>query len=61
MTAPQTPDPHAGLSATGRTADQLSAGEPSPGTTYGDPGGTGTTDEEVPAAGEGAGEPPADL
>lgn len=47
--APATPDPAlegAGLSATGTTADQMSAGAPGPGTTYGDPGGTGTADEE---------------
>ena len=43
------PDPAlqgAGLSATGKTADQFSPGEAGPGTTYGDPGGTGTADEE---------------
>ncbi|MCW2665434.1 MAG: hypothetical protein JWN57_396 [Frankiales bacterium] len=40
----------AGLSATGRTADQLSAGDPSPGTTYGDPGGTGTAESELHGA-----------
>ena len=54
------PDPDlagAGLSATGKTADQFSPGDPSPGTTYGDPGGTGTADEEITAAtGEDAGE-----
>ena len=46
----QQPDPAlqgAGLSATGRTADQFSPGEEGGGTTYGDPGGTGTADEEV--------------
>lgn len=43
------PDPAlkgAGLSATGKTADQFEPGQDSPGTTYGDPGGTGTADEE---------------
>lgn len=46
----QQPDPAlkgAGLSATGMTADQFSPGQGSPGTTYGDPGGTGTADEET--------------
>lgn len=49
-----TPDPAlkgAGLSATGKTADQFSPGDPSPGTTYGDPGGTGTADEETTGSG----------
>ena len=49
----QQPDPAlkgAGLSATGKTADQFTPGEPSPGTTYGDPGGTGTADEEIEGA-----------
>jgi hypothetical protein len=44
------PDPAlagAGLSATGKTADQFSPGEEGAGTTYGDPGGTGTADEET--------------
>ncbi len=44
------PDPDlagAGLSATGKTADQFSPGDDSPGTTYGDPGGTGTADAEL--------------
>ena len=59
MTEPQTPDPHAGLSATGKTADQMKPGDPAPGATHGDPGGTGTADQEVEAAGEEAGEPPA--
>jgi len=43
------PDPAlkgAGLSATGKTADQFSPGEEGGGTTYGDPGGTGTADVE---------------
>ncbi len=51
-----TPDPAlkgAGLSATGKTADQFSPGEDGPGTTYGDPGGTGTADEET-TAGDGS-------
>ena len=44
------PDPAlkgAGLSATGKTADQFEPGDDGPGTTYGDPGGTGTADEET--------------
>lgn len=48
-----TPNPDlagAGLSATGKTADQFSPGDDSPGTTYGDPGGTGTADEESAVA-----------
>ena len=43
------PDPAlkgAGLSATGKTADQFEPGQDGPGSTYGDPGGTGTADEE---------------
>jgi hypothetical protein len=45
-----TPDPDlagAGLSATGRTADQMHPGDEGPGTTYGDPGGTATADQEA--------------
>ena len=45
-----TPDPQlagAGLSATGKTADQFRPGDDSAGTTYGDPGGTGAADEEL--------------
>ena len=45
----QTPDPAlkgAGLSATGKTADQFSPGDGA-GTTYGDPGGTGAADLET--------------
>ena len=45
----QQPDPAlagAGLSATGKTADQFVPGEDGPGATYGDPGGTGTADRE---------------
>lgn len=56
-----TPDPAlkgAGLSATGRTADQFSPGDEGPGTTYGDPGGTGTADAEVEGS---AGDPAADA
>ena len=48
-----TPDPDlagAGLSATGKTADQFSPGEESPGTTYGDPGGPATAEEETTEA-----------
>ena len=47
------PDPKlagAGLSATGKTADQFSPGDDSPGTTYGDPAGTGTAEQETTAA-----------
>ena len=47
------PDPDlagAGLSATGTTADQFSPGDDSPGTTYGDPGGTATAEQEVEGA-----------
>ena len=43
------PDPDlqgAGLSATGKTADQFSPGDDSPGTTYGSPSGTGGAEEE---------------
>jgi hypothetical protein len=48
-----TPDPAlagAGLSATGTTADEMSPGEGSPGTTYGDPGGTATAEQETTGA-----------
>ncbi len=48
-----TPDPElagAGLSATGKTADQFSPGDQAPGTTYGDPGGTATAEEETTGA-----------
>ena len=55
-----TPDPAlkgAGLSATGKTADQFSPGDPSSGgATYGDPGGTGSADQETTQ-----GDPSADL
>ena len=47
------PDPDlagAGLSATGKTADQFSPGDESAGTTYGDPGGTATAEEETTQA-----------
>lgn len=47
------PDPDlagAGLSATGKTADQFSPGDDSPGTTYGSPTGTGGAEEEVAGA-----------
>ena len=47
------PDPDlagAGLSATGKTADQFSPGDESAGTTYGDPGGTATAEEETTEA-----------
>ena len=49
----QTPDPDlagAGLSATGRTADQFSPGDDAPGTTYGGPGGAGSEEQEVAGA-----------
>ena len=52
MSDAQTPDPALqgqGLSATGKTADQFSPGDDAPGTTYGDPGGTGTADQETTA------------
>ncbi len=56
----QQPDPAlkgAGLSATGKTADQFTPGEAGPGTTYGDPGGTGTAEQEIEgASGQDAGE-----
>jgi hypothetical protein len=48
-----TPDPQldgAGLSATGKTADQFSPGDDSPGATYGGPGGTGTAEQEAAQA-----------
>jgi hypothetical protein len=48
MSEPQ-PDPDlagAGLSATGKTADQFSPGDESPGTTYGSPTGTGGAERE---------------
>ncbi len=51
------PDPDlagAGLSATGKTADQFSPGDDAPGTTYGDPGGTAAAEGEVQGADEGA-------
>ena len=53
MTEKQTPDPSAGLSATGTTADEMSSGDPGPGTTYGDPGGTGTANQEDAQAEQG--------
>ena len=49
------PDPNlagAGLSATGRTADQFSPGEDEPGTTYASPAGTGAAEREVADADE---------
>ena len=54
-----TPDPAlkgAGLSATGTTADQMAPGEAGSGATYGDPGGTGTADQE-----SASGDPEADA
>lgn len=59
------PDPDlagAGLSATGKTASDFAPGDPSPGTTYGAPAGTGAESEESsassadPDAGEGSGD-----
>ena len=47
---PDTDPAGAGLSATGKTADQFSPGDDSPGTTYGDPGGTATAEEETTEA-----------
>ena len=55
------PDPDlagAGLSATGKTASDFEPGDPSPGTTYGAPAGTGAEEQESSArpADEDAGE-----
>ena len=47
------PDPElagAGLSATGKTADQFSPGDEAPGTTYGSPSGTEGAEREVAGA-----------
>lgn len=52
-----TPDPDlagAGLSATGKTADQFSPGDDAPGTTYGSPSGTGGAEKESASADDGA-------
>lgn len=52
-----TPDPDlagAGLSATGKTADQFSPGDDAPGTTYGSPSGTGGAEKEATSADDGA-------
>lgn len=43
----------AGLSATGKTADQFEPGDGAPGTTYGGPGGAGTGEQEVAGAEQG--------
>ncbi len=46
------PDPDlagAGLSATGKTASDFEPGDPSPGTTYGAPAGTGAEEQESTA------------
>ncbi len=46
------PDPDlagAGLSATGKTASDFEPGDPSPGTTYGAPAGTGAEEQESSA------------
>ena len=51
------PDPDlagAGLSATGKTADQFSPGDEAPGTTYGGPSGTGGAEREATSADENA-------
>lgn len=51
------PDPDlagAGLSATGKTADQFSPGDDAPGSTYGSPSGTGGEDRESVSAPEDA-------
>ena len=56
------PDPAlagAGLSATGKTADQFSPGDDAPGTTYGSSSGTGTEEREVVGADEDADAGPA--
>ena len=48
-----TPDPDltgAGLSATGKTADQFEPGDDAPGTTYGAPSGAGGAADEVAGA-----------
>lgn len=55
------PDPQlagAGLSATGKTADEFVPGDESPGTTYGAPAGTGAEERESTTAdpGEDAGQ-----
>jgi len=47
------PDPDlagAGLSATGKTADQFSPGDDAPGTTYGSPSGAGGEEKESASA-----------
>ena len=57
MSDEQTPDPAlkgAGLSATGKTADQFSPGDEGAGATYGDPGGTGTAEQETTEGDPGA-------
>ncbi|MCW2715956.1 MAG: hypothetical protein JWN88_3003 [Frankiales bacterium] len=54
-----TPDPSlagAGLSATGKTADQFSPGDDAPGATYGGPAGTGTGERESSSADDDADE-----
>jgi len=59
MSEQQQPDPAlegAGLSATGRTADQFEPGQAGPGTTYGDPGGNDTAHEEGVPEGAGPGQ-----
>ena len=51
------PDPNlagAGLSATGKTADQFSPGDDAPGSTYGSPSGTGGEEKESAAAADDA-------
>ncbi|MCW2680390.1 MAG: hypothetical protein JWM62_1791 [Frankiales bacterium] len=51
------PDPDlagAGLSATGKTADQFSPGDDAPGSTYGSPSGTGGEEAESVTAADDA-------
>ena len=51
------PDPKlagAGLSATGKTADQFSPGDDAPGTAYGSPSGTGGEEAESATASDDA-------
>lgn len=55
---PQTEDPSAGLSATGRTADQLQVDGAKPGTDYGAVSGVGDDDQESAAGGSEATDEP---
>ncbi len=47
---PHTDDPSAGLSATGRTADQMQVDDGKPGTDYGSVGSIGGDDQESAAS-----------